>query len=485
MTQSVKRSLLFSFLDRYASLAINIVSSLVIARLLKPSEIGTFSVAMIFTTLLTTLRDLGVGAYLIQEKDLTIARLRSAWGVQLCMALLCAGLLVALAAPMAGYFHEPLVRELLHIVALNFLLIPFGSLNYALLIRDMRFDAVAIIRLSQTLMVACVSIGTAYTGHGALSLAYGNLAGVAMAAIAGIALRKGVPWLPSFSEVRRVLKVGTTLTVASLFSAAATGAPEFLLGKLQSMAAVGYYSRANGLISMVNRLLLDATYPVAEARFAAINREGQSCAPTFLAAVGLLLGVGWPLCTFLAVTAEPLVLLMYGHQWAESVLPTRILSLGVLLNLWAQVCQAALVATGHSRGVLRGNLLNATLIGICAAAASSFGIVPLCLCLTIAALVSSATWLRLAHASVQFSWQQLRHIVGQSLIVAIAVGAASTLGLVLPHELDWSPLAQLAVALPLAISAWLGSLFATGHPLVPHLQAFAAKRLGRPGARIS
>lgn len=479
MSQSVKRSLLFSFLDRYASLVITILSSLVIARLLKPAEIGTFSVAMIFTSLLSTMRDLGVGSYLIQEKELTETRLRSAWGVQLSMGLLCGLVVALLASPFAAYFGEPLLQTLLLIIACNFVVIPFGALNYALLVRDMRFDAVAAIRLSQTVLVAVVSISAAYAGHGALSLAYGNFAGVSVAALAGILLRKGVPWMPSFTEARRVLNVGTTMTASSLFSATATSAPEFLLGKLQSMASVGFYSRANGLVAMVNRLLTDAAYPVAEARFAALNRAGESCAPAFLIATTYLLAVGWPLCAFLGVAAEPLVLFMYGSQWAEAILPTRILSVCVLLTLWTTVCQAALVATGHNRRVLRGNLLNAGVTGLSAAAASSFGLVPLCLSLVLASLLASSIWLTLTRASVKFGWRQLLPIVGKTFVIAVVVGAASVAGLAATRRLELSLLLQLGVATLLAATAWFTTLLAIGHPLAQPVRSLVARRLGR------
>ena len=479
MGQSVKRSLLFSFLDRYASLAITILSSLVIARLLKPAEIGTFSVAMVFISMLSTMRDLGIGSYLIQEKDLTQARLRTAWGLQLCMGVICALVVALLSIPLASYFHEPLLRELMLVIACNFLVIPFGALNYALLVRDMRFDAVAMIRLSQTMAIAGVSIGAAYTGHGALSLAYGNLAGVSVAAMAGILLRKDAPWLPAFTEVRRVLNVGVTMTASSLFSATALSAPEFLLGKLQSMAAVGYYSRANGLIAMVNRLLTDATYPVAEARFAALNRSGETCAPAFLTALNYLLAIGWPMCVFLAMLAEPLVLLMYGSQWVDSITPTRILGASVLLSLWTTVCQAALVATGHNRLVLRGNLLNAVLTAICAAAASAFGVVALCGALVFASLLSGMAWLRLTQASIGFTWADLGRILAKTALITAAVGGAAGVGLACSHWLALPPLAQIGASLMLVAAAWLAAVLITGHPIAEFLRTLVMNRLGR------
>lgn len=74
---STRKSLFFSFLDRYASLAITVISSMVIARLLTPAEIGVFSVTLVLLSFVTTLRDMGAGQYLVQEINLTTERIRA------------------------------------------------------------------------------------------------------------------------------------------------------------------------------------------------------------------------------------------------------------------------------------------------------------------------------------------------------------------------------------------------------------------------
>ena len=67
-SMSTRNSLFFSFLDRYASLVITVVSSMVIARLLTPAEIGVFSVTVVLLSFVTSIRDMGAGQYLVQEK---------------------------------------------------------------------------------------------------------------------------------------------------------------------------------------------------------------------------------------------------------------------------------------------------------------------------------------------------------------------------------------------------------------------------------
>ena len=95
---SVRKSLAYSFLDRYASLLIGIVSTMVLARLLTPAELGVFSVAMAMLAIAATVRDMGAGNYLLQEKDLTSDRIRAVWALQLGL-----GVLVSIAMAWQGH----------------------------------------------------------------------------------------------------------------------------------------------------------------------------------------------------------------------------------------------------------------------------------------------------------------------------------------------------------------------------------------------
>ena len=65
----IRQSLLLSFFGQYIVLVINFVSTIILARILTPSDIGIFSVAIFFVALSHILRDFGVGQYLIQEKN--------------------------------------------------------------------------------------------------------------------------------------------------------------------------------------------------------------------------------------------------------------------------------------------------------------------------------------------------------------------------------------------------------------------------------
>ena len=65
------RPIVFSFIDRYSVIAINLLMTMIVARLMTPDEIGVFVIGAAVVVLMESLRDFGVSAYLIQVQEIT------------------------------------------------------------------------------------------------------------------------------------------------------------------------------------------------------------------------------------------------------------------------------------------------------------------------------------------------------------------------------------------------------------------------------
>ncbi len=259
------------------------------------------------------------------------------------------------------------MQDIMLLLALNYLVNPFGSLTYAALMRDMRYDAVAVMRFSSTLCGAVVSVWLAWRGHGPISLAWGSLCATTVnAGVATFYRPKHYPWLPGLKEIRRVLAFGTQLTSASIMTTVATAAPEFLLGKLQGLAAAAFYSRANGLVNLFSRLVTDAVYPVALSLFSKESRGGKDLSKSFLRALSYITVLSWSFCLALIFLAHPAVRLLYGDQWDQSVVLTRWLAGSMALLAPVPLCTAALLGSGNVRRIVFATSISAATT-VCAA----------------------------------------------------------------------------------------------------------------------
>jgi O-antigen/teichoic acid export membrane protein len=468
---STRKALAFSFLDRYSGLILSIVSSMMIARLLSPAEVGVFSVAMVMLGYLSSLRDFGAGQYLLQEKQLTNDRVRATWTVQLGLGIAFSLIVFVASGPVAGFYNEPRMRDIMHVLALNFAISPFGSLTYAWLMREMRFESLAVMRFCGTLCGACTSVGLAWWGWGPISLAYGSLVATVVNALIAIRFRPATfPWLPGFTEVRRVLSFGGKITMTTVINTVAGSTAELVLGKVHGMAATGMYSRAQGLAAMFHRLVMDATNSVALPMFAKQAREQTSPVESFLRATAYITAIGWAFFLGMFFLAHPVIRLLYGDQWDGAVNVVRLLAMASMISLPAAMCSVAMTGSGAIRAVVQVTVINAIHYITCVALGASLGLLQVGLGLIATNAIGMCVWLHFAKRTLRFPWVGLFRTLFRSACVAAAAAIFPLCAFVWFGPRPESILAPLALAIPGSIVLFVFALYAFHHPLCTEVQ---------------
>lgn len=479
----LRRSLVYSFIDRYSGLVIGVASSMVLARLLSPDEVGVFSVVMVLLALANTLRDMGAGQYLLQEKELTPPRVRAVWTVQLSIGLVIAAVVALLSPAAASFYADARITGVMLLLALNYVINPIGSVTYAWLMREMRFDAIAVIRFASALSTAAVSIVLAWRDHGPMSLAWGSLAGTAATALVSAFFRpRHFPWLPGLAEVRRVLSFGTKLTGTGVLHTLSNGFPEFIVGKLHGLASAGYFSRASGLVGMFHRLISDSALSVALSLFAKKSRESGDLREPFLKAMSYITVLGCAFAAAVAPLAHPIVRVLFGDQWDAAVPLTRVLALSMVLGMPVKLCHSVLLGAGEIGSMVRAAVFTACATLCLAGAGAPFGLLATGIGLAAASLLSSLYWLTQARRVARFGWGELAAVLGKSLQVAAMAAVAPLLvlwgfGLATPRVVP-----ALLLGLPGAALGFLVGCWALGHPIraemltLGHLVAERARR---------
>lgn len=444
---------------------------MIIARLLTPADIGVFSVTMVLLGFVATVRDMGAGGYLVQERELTPDRVRAVWAVQLGLGVLLSLLVLIASTPAASFYNEPRMRDIMLVVALNYAINPFGSLTYAWQIREMRFDALALVRFSSSLAGAVVSVYLAWRGMGPISLAVGTLASTLVNAAMAIYFRpKWFPWLPGLKEIRRVLAFGSQTTGAAIIQTLAGSAPELLLGKLQGMTATGLFSRATGLVAMFDRLVLAGISSVAISWFGKQSRDYGSISQPFLKATSYVTAVGWAFALGIIFLAHPAIRILYGNQWDGAVDLTRLIAGALAFSMPAVLCYSALMALGAVTQALRATAITTLFTVILMAIGASAGLLSLGVSQVISAVISTCFWLRTTQAQVQFKWSELMLRLRESAAVGLAAGIAPAIVFISygPNpENIWLPL---AIGVPGATTGFLAAIILFKHPLLEELQ---------------
>jgi O-antigen/teichoic acid export membrane protein len=411
---NTRRALLYSFMDRYSGLVLSVISSMVIARLLRPDEIGVFSVAMAMLAFAATLRDMGAGQY--------DAWLKTVWTIQFGIGSSLGVLVAILAIPMSLFYKEPQLAPIMGVMSLTYLVTPFGSITYALLMREMRFQHVAAMRFAAALVGAIVAIALAYCGVGPISLAWSLLASSLMTALVAQRFRrKDQPWGFSLKGAKEVLSFGGRLTITSFSTTLMQSTPDFALGKLQGMTATGLYSRSNGLVSMFHRLMTDAVAGVAMAHFAKSRREERDSVPDFMRAQSFMVTLNAAFAIALWILAFPITDLLYGNQWLDSVHLTRLLAVAAVLNAPVPVCTALITGNGRPDLLVRSGLYGAAFTIIATVAAATVSLDAVGFAAGVAGVIRSAIWLYSVRRTCAYSLKELAKTLSNGIATGVII----------------------------------------------------------------
>lgn len=465
-----RRSVGISFATQYTELAIQFGAVMVLARVLSPNDIGTFSVAAFLMSMLHVFRDFGVAQYVIQERDLTREKLQAAIGVGIVLALTVALFLYAISGAVATFYANPSIEQVLEVMALSFAVSPFGSILLGLLRRENKLAAIFYVKTASAICHVSVAVTLALQGYGAVSLAWANFAGIlAFGISANLARPKETPWAPRFTNMREILSFGSLSSLGNLSTIAGTSAPELVIGKVMTMAAVGYFSRATGLVQLFTRLITGALTPLVLPYFSQMRREGADLRKPYLLVVAQLTALAWPFFAALLFLAYPMTRALYGAQWDDSVPILRLLCLASAIASVSLFATQAMVANGQIRNSTLCNVSSQPLRVVAVLVCSLYGLRAVAL-----ALVASECF-----SLFVVSWFLKRtiNVSPMSLIVACRKSFVITVCSAFGPLLVWAgwgddPLhawAPLLIGIASAALGWIGSILLTRHPLGEHL----------------
>lgn len=358
---TVRRSLAYSAADSYLSVLLQLAGTVVIARLLTPTETGVFAVAAVFAALAGTFRDFGVAEYMIQETELTQEKIRAALAANIATSWTMGVVLFALSDPLATLYRTPGVANVMHILAINFVVVPFGAVAMAFYRRQLDYRPIFFASLAGNVTNLLVATTCTVVGMGYMSLAWASLASAFMTVLTSLAFRpRDFPRWPGLAGIGLVIHFGKHATGSYILGQAGKSAPDLVIGKVLDMASVGYFSRAAGLIEIFHRLVVRAIYPICLPYFAKSNREEGSMANGYLTAVSYLTAIAWPFFMFLGIGAYAVVRLVYGPQWVASVHLAQILCGAGIIEVSFVLAKEAIVSVSR---IERSNLLEAGVQG--------------------------------------------------------------------------------------------------------------------------
>ena len=316
---STGRQTAWNYLIFALSKSSTLLMTIVVARLLTPTEFGVFALAILVVNLFDYVKDLGVAAALVQN--------RRDWGLlaptgltlSILFGLLASGLLVATADLAADALGEPELDGLIRVLAIGLAISALSTIPLAWLRRSMNFSARLMPEFAGAVAKTGLTIGLAASGFGVWSLAYGQLAAaVVMTALYWRAAHVR-PRIGFDGEVsRELIRFGLPVTAVTLLAYAIYNVDYLAIGERLGATDLGFYTLAYRVPELV---VLSLCIVVSEVLFSALSMrqdDREALIGHYIQALTAVAALTFPIGIGLALAAQPLVDTLYGGDYSAA-----------------------------------------------------------------------------------------------------------------------------------------------------------------------
>ena len=400
--------------------------TIVVARLLTPADYGLAGMVAVYTGFTLLLCEAGLTAALLRRHHTLPVAEAQLGGFA---ALLGVGgwlLSMLLAVPLARFFDQPAVRDIVMVASIGFIPRGLQILPRGIMARDLDFRRLAWIDGLEALGQALVTLTLALSGAGVWSLVGGTLSGAFIGAVASFTWSpQRLAWPRHFATIASDVIFGSKVLGSQLAWYAYSNADFAVVGWMLGPKLLGAYSVAWTLANIPVDRVSSLVSRVAPAYFAAASRDREQLRRHLLHLTEGLALVTFPACVGFALVAGDLVPVVLGAQWSAAVVPLAMLACMAAIRSIFVVGPPVLVFTGQVERNLWFSITCAVLLPVAFTIAAQWGIVAVALTwLLVYPLFASIFLFRHALRAVRLGWSEyLRALRDPALATGAMVAA--------------------------------------------------------------
>jgi polysaccharide transporter, PST family len=302
-----------------AGVAIQIIATVTLARLLTPADFGVVAMVTTFSLLLVNFGLNGFTEVILQFADITHGLASNLFWINLGVGTLLTVGFAAAGSLLARFYHDPLVARVAVGTSLSIFFSSTSVQHLALLKRAMRFSAVSVNDVVARTGSVVVSILLAWAGLGYWALVAGVITVPLSTSIGAWMLCKWVPGRPRRAPetpamVRFAMNVYGRFTV-NYFS---RNTDNLLVGWRFNAQTLGFYKKAYDLFALSTGLLVSPLANVAVSALSRFDPRSDQFRRYLLNSLAVLAFVGMGLGADLTLVGKDVIRLLLGPKWEES-----------------------------------------------------------------------------------------------------------------------------------------------------------------------
>jgi len=344
--------------SRVISQIISFGFGIALARLLTPDDFGLIAMVMVFTGVAGLLSDIGLGAALIQKKDVYDIHFSSVFWINLTVACMLAVILFFVSPLLSDFYSRPEVENICKAMALGFPLGALSSVPRTRLVKELLFKYITISEVVALIVSGVIAIILAILGFGYWSLVVNILL---QQFIQTIIIWWASKWRPGTRVSQYAIKelMGFSLSVfaTQFLQYIGRNIDKLVLGKFLGGKSLGVYDKAQSLMLFPLQNISHVIGSVMFPSLSIIQSDNERVKYIYLRAIRAIALLTFPMMAGIFVVADVFVIGVLGHQWIEVIPVLRIFCFAGMISSIVTVTGSLYRSQGAAALQLRINLI--------------------------------------------------------------------------------------------------------------------------------
>lgn len=366
------RAVAWNSVAKWSTQILSWASTIVVARLLTPSDYGLVGMAGLYLALATLISQTGIGQAVITLRNLTRRKIAELNAVAVFIGLGLIALSCAVALPIARFFSAPGLRLVIIAASSTYLFNSFQVVPRALLQKELQFRLLAVLDGARVVCQLLCTIVLAWLGFGYWSLVGSHIFGTTLSAGLILIYRRHEFARPHLGQLGPELQLSWHVLTSGIAGYLYSNADFLVAGKILGQVPLGNYTVAWTVSSAPIDQLTD-TLSVTPAYFSAVQTEVFELRRYLLRLTELLAYCTLPVSVGMALVADYFVPVVLGPKWVGVVGPLRLLLILFAFRSITLLLPRILTAIGDTRFVMWTTIVMTMVLPIAFVVGSRWG----------------------------------------------------------------------------------------------------------------
>ncbi len=326
INKSIAKGAIWMVALKFSIKGISVLSTMILARLLKPDDFGLMALASAVYAMVNIIREFGFDTALIQNQKANRSHYDTAWTMEVIFAITAASIITAVSDFTASFYGDERLSDVLKMMAVIILINGFNNIGVVEFRKKLSFNKEYLFQVLIKVSGFVVTIPLAWYWRSYWALLLGMLSSNITSLLLSYVMQNYRPKL-SLVAVKDLFGFSFWLFLNNILYFINNYSQNFILAKFVGSKGLGVYSVSNEIATITTTEIIAPINRAAYPGYSKLSHNKDELKKTYLKTLSFIALIAFPSAFGIFGIAPFLVPVMLGKSWMDAVFIIQIIAL--------------------------------------------------------------------------------------------------------------------------------------------------------------